>query len=168
MGSSMAPTFVRTPPPWFRIVAALFLLWGVAGVFAFYSQVTMGPAALAAMGEADRRFYTSLPRWFAWVYGIATWGGLLGSIALLLGRRWAGPVDRGQEHRPHGRHLRADQHAGARFRGAHLVEQPLAAADDVLGIVQPRVVADDRLQPRLAHRCRQSGVLFNTGASPIG
>ncbi|MGT2515266.1 hypothetical protein ACVOMT_14430 [Sphingomonas panni] len=86
----MAPTFVRTPPPWFRIVAILFLLWGVAGVFAFYSQVTLGPAALAAMGEADRRFHASLPHWFAWVYGIATWGGLFGSIALLLGRRWAG------------------------------------------------------------------------------
>ncbi|WP_242416068.1 hypothetical protein [Sphingomonas panni] len=86
----MAPTFVRTPPPWFRIVAILFLLWGVAGVFAFYSQVTLGPAALAAMGEADRRFHASLPHWFAWVYGIATWSGLFGSIALLLGRRWAG------------------------------------------------------------------------------
>lgn len=86
----MAPTFVRSPPPWFRIVAILFLLWGVAGGYAFYSQATMGPAALAALAEADRRFYTALPRWFAWVYGIATWGGLCGSIALLLGRRSAG------------------------------------------------------------------------------
>lgn len=85
----MAPTFVRTPPPWFRIVAVLFLLWGAAGLFAFYSQVTMGPAALAQLGDADRRFYASLPRWFNWIYGIATWGGLLGGVALLLGRRWA-------------------------------------------------------------------------------
>jgi len=83
----MAPTFVRTPPPWFRIVAILFLLWGAVGVFAFYSQVTMNPATLS---DFDRRFYASLPRWFNWVYGIATWGGLLGSVALLLGRRWAG------------------------------------------------------------------------------
>ncbi len=83
----MAPTFVRTPPPWFRIVAVLFLLWGAIGVFAFYSQVTMNPATL---GDDDRRFYASLPRWFNWIYGIATWDGLLGSVALLLGRRWAG------------------------------------------------------------------------------
>lgn len=82
----MAPTFVRTPPPWFRIVAVLFLLWGAAGVFAFYSQATMDPATL---GADDRRFYTSLPGWFEWIYGIATWGGVLGSVALLLGRRWA-------------------------------------------------------------------------------
>lgn len=85
----MAPTFARTPPPWFRIVAVLFLLWGVAGIFAFYSQVTMGPAALAALDDDDRRFYASLPVWFNWIYGIATWGGVLGSVALLLGRRWA-------------------------------------------------------------------------------
>ena len=85
----MAPTFARTPPPWFRIVAVLFLLWGVAGIFAFYSQVTMGPAALAALDDDDRRFYASLPVWFNWIYGIATWGGVLGSVALLLGRRGA-------------------------------------------------------------------------------
>ena len=85
----MAPTFVRTPPPWFRIVGVLFLLWGVMGVFAFYRQATMGPAAVAALGDVDRNFHTLLPRWFYWIYGIATWGGVLGSIALLIGRRWA-------------------------------------------------------------------------------
>lgn len=85
----MASTFVRTPPPWFRIVAVLFLLWGVAGVYAFYAQATMGPAALAALPDHDRRFFQSLPVWFNWIYGIATWGGLFGSVALLLGRRWA-------------------------------------------------------------------------------
>ncbi len=85
----MAPIFARTPAPWFRIVAVLFVLWGLAGVYAFYVQATMGATALAALSDYDRRFHLALPVWFDWVYGIATWGGLLGSIALLMRRRWA-------------------------------------------------------------------------------
>lgn len=85
----MAPTFARTPPPWFRIVAVLFILWGIAGVYAFYAQATMGAAALAALPDDDRRFFLALPGWFNWVYGIATWGGLFGGIALVLRRRLA-------------------------------------------------------------------------------
>ncbi|PZO80420.1 MAG: hypothetical protein DI632_02475 [Sphingomonas hengshuiensis] len=67
----------------------LFLLWGAAGVYAFYAQATMTPAALAALPGYDRRFHAALPVWFNWVYGIATWGGVLGSVVLLGGRRWA-------------------------------------------------------------------------------
>jgi hypothetical protein len=85
----MAPTFARTAPPWFRIVAILFVLWGMAGVVAFYMQATMGQAALTELADYDRRFLLALPGWFNWIYAIATWGGLLGGVAMLLGRRWA-------------------------------------------------------------------------------
>lgn len=88
----MAATLFRLPPLWFRIVAFLLVLWGIAGVMAFYMQVTMSPARLAALPDYDRSYHLGLPGWFAWVYGVATWGGLLGGIALLLRRRIAGPL----------------------------------------------------------------------------
>ncbi len=71
------------PPVWFWIVAVVLLLWALAGVFAFYSQVTIDPATLAAMSDYDRQLLTSLPGWITAVYGVATIGGALGALALL-------------------------------------------------------------------------------------
>ncbi|MBD8677630.1 hypothetical protein [Sphingomonas sp. CFBP 13720] len=87
----MPPTFARTrtPPPWFRAIGVLFLVWGMAGVYAFYSHATLGPAGLAALPDYDRRFWLARPGWFDWVYAAATWGGLLGSALMLAGRRWS-------------------------------------------------------------------------------
>ncbi|MHA3841934.1 hypothetical protein ACX0GZ_12015 [Sphingomonas aestuarii] len=77
------------PPTWFWIVSILILLWGAMGVFAFYTDVTMSEEMLAAMDDYDRRMYLGRPAWFATVYGLATWGGFLGGVALLLRRRLA-------------------------------------------------------------------------------
>ncbi len=77
------------PPVWFRIVSVLLLLWGAMGVFAFYTDVTMSEASLAALDDYDRALYLGRPAWFATVYGLATWGAFLGAVALLLRRRLA-------------------------------------------------------------------------------
>ena len=71
------------PPTWFWIMSILILLWGAMGVFAFYTDVTMSEEMLAAMDDYDRRMYLGRPAWFATVYGLATWGGFLGGVALL-------------------------------------------------------------------------------------
>lgn len=82
-------SFARKPPRRFRLVAVLLILWGIAGVAAFYFHATMGDAQLSAMTEYDRRFYFTRPGWFDWVYAAATWSGLFGALALLLRRRIA-------------------------------------------------------------------------------
>ncbi|UZK70698.1 hypothetical protein OKW76_06650 [Sphingomonas sp. S1-29] len=81
--------FKRPLPGWYWIASALIVLWGAMGVFAFYTDATMSDAALAALPAWDRAFYQARPGWFVWVYGIATWGGLLGGVALLAKRRLA-------------------------------------------------------------------------------
>lgn len=81
--------FTARPPVWFWIVSVLIVLWGAVGVFAFYTDVTMSGETLAAMDDYDRRFYLARPTWFASVYGLATWGGFVGGVALLLRRRLA-------------------------------------------------------------------------------
>ena len=77
------------PATWFWIVSVLILLWGAIGVFAFYTDVTMNAEMLATLDDYDRAMYLRRPTWFATVYGLATWGGLLGGVALLLRRRLA-------------------------------------------------------------------------------
>src|SRR3546814_4457630 len=74
------------------IVGALALLWNLVGVAAFVMQVAMPAEALGAMPAEQRAIYEATPAWLYVFYGLATFGGVAGSIGLLLRRRWAVPV----------------------------------------------------------------------------
>ncbi|MET0375769.1 MAG: hypothetical protein ABW128_16120 [Rhizorhabdus sp.] len=80
-------------PKWFWLIGALFLLWGCAGIFAFYSQLTTPYADMvASMGKLAADCIAAMPGWLWWVYGVAVWSGTAGSVALLLRRVWAQPL----------------------------------------------------------------------------
>lgn len=82
-----------TVPKWFWVVGVVFLLWGAADIFAFYSQLTTPyDEMVAAMGKAGADCIAEMPSWMWWVYGAAVWSGTLGSVALLLRRSWAQPL----------------------------------------------------------------------------
>lgn len=70
-------------------MAIVLVLWGALGIYAFYADVTMSEAAKAQLSDYDRRLLASRPSWFVWLYGIAVWSGLFGSVALLLRSRLA-------------------------------------------------------------------------------
>ncbi|OYW23218.1 MULTISPECIES: hypothetical protein [unclassified Sphingomonas] len=80
------------PAIWFWVVAGLFLLWDIAGIFAFYVHVGVDTAALAAMTAYDRQAYLALPSWYNWVFALAVWPALLGSVALLARSKFARPL----------------------------------------------------------------------------
>jgi len=80
------------PPVWFWVLAILLLLWEAGGVYACVMQIRMGAASWPAGMEYDRRIYLSMPVWYNWVYAIATFGGLLGGLALVLRRSLAVPL----------------------------------------------------------------------------
>lgn len=71
-------------PVWFWIVAALILLWGLAGVAAFYMDVTMSAEKFAELPDYDRQLMAGRPQWYIWLYGVAVWSGLLAAVVLLL------------------------------------------------------------------------------------
>lgn len=77
------------PPAYFWVAGAILLLWGLAGLAAFYFQVTLDDKALAAMSDYDRKLLQGLPGWLNIDYGIATISSVLGSAALLLRSRHA-------------------------------------------------------------------------------
>jgi hypothetical protein len=76
-------------PAWFWIVSSLALLWEAAGCFAYVTQVSMTADQLAALPEGQRQLFTSMPVWVTSAYAVATWGGLLAAILLLMRRRLA-------------------------------------------------------------------------------
>jgi hypothetical protein len=59
---------------------------------AYLAQVNMTDEALAALPEAERALYENQPMWATMAFAIAVWGGALGSLTLLLRKRWARPV----------------------------------------------------------------------------
>ncbi|MDO5505377.1 MAG: hypothetical protein Q4F49_03670 [Pseudoxanthomonas suwonensis] len=73
-------------------VGVFGLIWNLIGVGFFIMQVGMGEQALAAMPLEQRAVYEATPAWIYVFYGIATIGGALGALGLLLRRRWAAPV----------------------------------------------------------------------------
>ena len=82
----------QTVPGWYWAVSVALLLWSLAGVAAFGSDVSMGPERIAQLPEARRNAFSAMPTWNWLAYGVATVGALAAAISLLLRRRWATPI----------------------------------------------------------------------------
>ena len=80
---------MNKPTTIFWIIAIIALLWNAMGVFAFITDLTMSEEALATMTQAQQDLYNSTPTWNYVGYGLATIGGLLGAIGLLMRKKWA-------------------------------------------------------------------------------
>lgn len=84
--------YVRQQPPgWFWVVAALLLLWALAGCAAYYFHMAVDAKALAAMSPYDRTYFQNLPGWFGYVFALAVLPALAGAVALLMRSKLARP-----------------------------------------------------------------------------
>lgn len=69
-------------PAWLRIVAALALLWNLFGVYNYLMTV-------GVVGGADAAAAGAMPAWVTGAFAIAVFGGALGSLGLLMLKRWS-------------------------------------------------------------------------------
>ena len=76
-------------PMAFWIVIGLALLWNLAGVMAFVSQVSITPEMLAEMPVAEQELYAATPGWVTIAFAFAVFGGALGCLVLLLKKSWS-------------------------------------------------------------------------------
>lgn len=76
-------------PIWFWVVAILFLLWNIMGVFSFFVHTFISDEALAALPTNERELYGDYPIWTTIIFAIAVFGGLLGSLGLVLKKKWS-------------------------------------------------------------------------------
>ena len=79
----MSDTIGSPAPSWLRIVAALGLLWNLFGCYAYLQTVGALPGGDPAMSSAG------LPAWVVGCFAISVFSGALGSLGLLLLKRWA-------------------------------------------------------------------------------
>lgn len=79
-------------PMWLRVVSLLAVLWNLFGLWSFTYHFTTTPEVVATWPEVQQRIADVTPGWIFVPFAIATVGGTLGSLGLLLGKRWAAPV----------------------------------------------------------------------------
>ncbi|HEX6375075.1 MAG TPA: hypothetical protein VFZ91_05090 [Allosphingosinicella sp.] len=77
------------PPVWFRIVALLAVLWNAFGFFQYLSTVGLFGDPMAGMTNAQRTAAEAIPAAIIGAFAIGTLAGLVGSLGLLLRKRWA-------------------------------------------------------------------------------
>jgi len=76
-------------PLWAIIVSVVLLLWSLMGLWSFYSSVTMTPAMMATLPQAQQDAWNSMPKILWLDFGVATIAGAIGAVGLLLRKAWS-------------------------------------------------------------------------------
>ena len=80
------------PPVWFWVVSVIALLWNLMGVAAYLGDAYTSVEQLEQMTQAQRELFEGRPAWVTAAFAIAVFAGAIGSIALLIRKKWAKPV----------------------------------------------------------------------------
>ena len=74
-----------------RWIAVAALVWNLLGLMMFVMQISMSAEQVAALPAPERAVYETTPAWLTAAFGVAVVAGVLGSVGLLMRRRWAVP-----------------------------------------------------------------------------
>jgi hypothetical protein len=74
------------------VIGLVALLWNAYGAMDYVMTQTRNESYLSAFTPEQLDFFFSFPAWLVALWAIAVWGGLLGSIVLLMRKRLAVPV----------------------------------------------------------------------------
>ena len=76
-------------PIWYWIISVFFLVWNVMGINTFFQQLTMSDGALKALPILEQELYNSYPIWTYVAFALAVFGGTIGSVGLILRKKWS-------------------------------------------------------------------------------
>ena len=76
-------------PKWFKPVVIIALLWNLIGVINFFVQINLSEEAIAILPEAEQALMNSTPLWSLVAFAIGVFGGSIGSLGLLIQKKWA-------------------------------------------------------------------------------
>ena len=75
-------------PLWYRVIAAVALLWNLLGCAFFGMELFAQEAVMESMTEPQKEWARSIPGSVYFVYGLAVSTGVAGSIGLFLRKGW--------------------------------------------------------------------------------
>lgn len=79
----------RETPLHLWIVGVVSLLWNSVGAFDYLATKLRLDFYMSQFSEAQLDYFYGFPAWFTVFWALGVWGAVLGSLALLLRRRWA-------------------------------------------------------------------------------
>lgn len=79
----------RGTPVHLWIVGILALLWNAFGCYDYWMTETANQAYLSKMPADAVAYVNALPKWLVAMWAVGVWGGLAGSILLLIRSRYA-------------------------------------------------------------------------------
>ena len=88
MTESQTTASVRTPWQLWAI-GVVSLLWNCIGAFDYVMTETRNPTYMSAFTPEQLAYFYSFPAWAIATWATAVWGGVLGSVLLLMRRRLA-------------------------------------------------------------------------------
>ena len=71
------------------VVGILSTLWNAGGAYGYLATKLELESYVSNFSEAQLEYFLGLPAWFSVFWALGVWGALLGSVALLLRKRWA-------------------------------------------------------------------------------
>lgn len=80
---------MNKPPFWFYAVAAVALLWNIAGLLAVVADLRLSASDLAALSPEQQAMHAARPLWSVVGSLVAVAAGTLGCLLLLMRKRWA-------------------------------------------------------------------------------
>ena len=92
MNKNLTKTQAMKAPVWFWVVSVVALLWYLMDTSAFFMRLFMTESDITSMPENQQHLYRDMPLWVNIVFAGEVFGGMLGSIALLLRKQWALPL----------------------------------------------------------------------------
>ncbi|MBV1915659.1 MAG: hypothetical protein KUG72_09755 [Pseudomonadales bacterium] len=78
-----------SPSILFWVISIIALLWYLMDMSAFFMRVFISEKSLLAMSENQRQQIQNTPFWVNFVFAFEVFGGTLGSVGLLLRKKWA-------------------------------------------------------------------------------
>ena len=91
MSEPQAHAETRTPVHLW-MVGILTLLWNAMGAFDYLMTQTENEAYMSRFTPEQLAFFYGFPAWVTAFWALAVWGGVLGSLFLLMRKSWAYPV----------------------------------------------------------------------------
>ena len=88
-------TSMTTRTPWHLwVVGVIAVLWNAYGGYDYTMSMIQGATYMAASGMTPDQiaYYDTMPVWMTGVWAIGVWGGVLGSLLLLMRNKLAFPV----------------------------------------------------------------------------
>lgn len=71
------------------VVGVLALLWNLIGAFDYLATQLELESYMSQFTQEQLDYFYGFPKWATSVWAIAVWGSVVGSVGLLLRRRWA-------------------------------------------------------------------------------